>query len=410
MLFLKSIILIFVLLILNSCKKPFESPSIDSGISNLIVECMITTDPPPYTIKLTKSVLYNKPFIPENVSNALITITDDLGNIESVKEDIKNTGNYKTSGKMTGQLGRSYKISISVNKKNYESSWEKINDPPIIDSLYIKSANKQTLELYDDGTFLIYNVPGLDFFLSVNPFFKEDYYYKFKSIAIQESHCLYRPNLNPAIPRPPKSYDSLFSDTLYTWQSYITTSLIANNAQNINKIKDYKIGFYPHFEQDSVPKPPPNFSSAPIIYTKFTQKKDVIFKGDTLWDFPGAYNTDHYKIRNYDGVIVIAEVYSVSKTIFNIFTEESKQIVPDNIIFDPIPTQISSNIVCLTNPSEKPLGYFAAGSIKRIKRYIYWIPGYDKPNIYMNADNLSEIIQYNSIRELYKPDFWIPHY
>ena len=77
-------IIIFILFlgVIQACKKPYDDPPTMEGPASLVVEGMITNDPPPYTVKLTWSTSYqalvatNPPVVP----NAMVTITDDIGN------------------------------------------------------------------------------------------------------------------------------------------------------------------------------------------------------------------------------------------------------------------------------------------------------------------------------------------
>lgn len=79
-------IVIFSIFI-QSCKKPYDDPPVQEYISNLVVECTITNEPPPYAVKLTMSVGYNSNRTPYAVTHAKISISDDAGNIEKVIEN-----------------------------------------------------------------------------------------------------------------------------------------------------------------------------------------------------------------------------------------------------------------------------------------------------------------------------------
>lgn len=119
---------------IQACKEEYIDPPVQGGISNLVVDCIITNDPPPYKVSLTKSVAYNSLSTPPKVTKAKIFITDDLGNVENVIEKPSGSGNYQTSATgMRGEIDRSYKITIElINAKgtitsSYESDWEKLN-------------------------------------------------------------------------------------------------------------------------------------------------------------------------------------------------------------------------------------------------------------------------------------------
>lgn len=96
----------------------------------------------------------------------------------------------------------------------------------------------------------------------------------------------------------------------------------------------------------------------------------------------------------------------MSKKIFDIFTEENSQIKPANSIFDPIPTQIESNIICTTHPTKKALGYFAAASVARKYHYFNWV--HTGKKIYShNVDSIPGGFESSGSDSAVAPGFWI---
>ncbi len=90
---------------------------------------------------------------------------------------------------------------------------------------------------------------------------------------------------------------------------------------------------------------------------------------------PEVLIVDSNTLTFSEGVIVNTSILSVSKKIYQIFSEESAQKVPSNTIFDPIPTQLSTNIKCVSDTPQTVFGYFAAASV--VHRYqFFYLQGY----------------------------------
>lgn len=131
-------ILLFILALqflwLNSCIDEYW-PDVDKYENLLVVEGGITNTPGPYTIKISKSlpVKYAR-YIP--FSGCVLKIFDDDGSSETLVET--EPGTYSTmSNGIQGQIGKRYKLSvITPQGKEYESSYEELIKPVLIDDVY----------------------------------------------------------------------------------------------------------------------------------------------------------------------------------------------------------------------------------------------------------------------------------
>jgi Domain of unknown function (DUF4249) len=132
----KSIFLIGVLFVLtNACveQADFKASNADS---QLVVEGLITDEPGPYFVKLTRS---RKPLdfsATVSVSAIRVILSDDAGNSEALQET--SLGNYQTSPTgMRGMVGRSYSLRIETRDgKVYESIPDKLTKSGSIDKVY----------------------------------------------------------------------------------------------------------------------------------------------------------------------------------------------------------------------------------------------------------------------------------
>lgn len=121
-------------------------PELEEGHENfLTVEGKITNETGPYTVLLSRSTTVDKN--PEEVpeSGAIVSITDNEDNIETLIE-IK-TGKYVTSQfGMQGVVGRKYKITIITSDgSTYESAYEELRAPVDIDELSATIESKSIL-------------------------------------------------------------------------------------------------------------------------------------------------------------------------------------------------------------------------------------------------------------------------
>lgn len=109
---------ILSLLTLSGCQK-IVNVDLNEAAPNIVIEGLITDRPGPYAITISKSGSYfNQPqLLP--VSSAGVKITDDLGNVDTLKET--RPGVYITS-KMRGNPGRTYTLNVISDNTVYEAS------------------------------------------------------------------------------------------------------------------------------------------------------------------------------------------------------------------------------------------------------------------------------------------------
>lgn len=123
-----SIILFAISLI--SCEKVIEVDT-DGNNNTVVIEGNITNTPPPYFVKVTKSVPYNQSSIYPAVTNALVIVTDNTG----LKDTLTYTANglYRTN-KITGTPGLTYSLSVTTNNISYTAQ-SKMPNVVLLDSL-----------------------------------------------------------------------------------------------------------------------------------------------------------------------------------------------------------------------------------------------------------------------------------
>jgi hypothetical protein len=139
--------IILLLVFFISCEKVV---SIDLNETNpqIVIEGNITDSKGPNTVLLSKTGNYFEPslYFPP-VSNAVVVVSDNLGNIDTLKESI--SGTYQSS-KISGVAGRTYFLKVIAEGKEYDAT-SMMQKKVAIDSLYalpIHERDENGYEIY----------------------------------------------------------------------------------------------------------------------------------------------------------------------------------------------------------------------------------------------------------------------
>jgi hypothetical protein len=131
---------VLLTLLAVSCVTEFQPDAVGLPPS-LIVEGQVTDQPGPYSIKLTRSADYSYKSLNLLETGATVTISDNLGNQETLKE-LPTGGTYLTTA-LRGVVGRSYRLTIQTKAgKRYESDREVLPAAPPILKLYYQYTNE----------------------------------------------------------------------------------------------------------------------------------------------------------------------------------------------------------------------------------------------------------------------------
>lgn len=150
---MRRIFQIAVLVFLSGCVTPF-TPETEETKELLVVEGLITDQPGPYTVKVSKSVPFGKKSEASPLSGCFIKIDDNFGNSYFLTEE--KAGVYFTdSSSFRGQQGRTYRLYIEApamyGTLHYESDTMEMTPVPVIDSVYYeKVVLKEPYENYGE--------------------------------------------------------------------------------------------------------------------------------------------------------------------------------------------------------------------------------------------------------------------
>ncbi|MBK8808822.1 MAG: DUF4249 domain-containing protein [Bacteroidales bacterium] len=125
-------VLYFILfLFFGSCITEFK-PDVSEYEYALVVDGRITNQKKVHSVKLSKSYNYSEAK-GDAVKGAIVKVISDNGSEELLTE--RNDGIYETSASFSGVVGVGYKLNISFDSKEYESSFEIMLPVNKIDSL-----------------------------------------------------------------------------------------------------------------------------------------------------------------------------------------------------------------------------------------------------------------------------------
>ena len=123
---------VFILL-LTSCQKVIDLKVKDAS-PKYVIEGNVTNLPGPYTVTLSRTTPFNTSWQFNGVGGATVTISDNMGNSETLQES--QTGVYQTTG-LTGVEGRTYALRITMGEQTFTAS-STMPHQVSFDSLYIR--------------------------------------------------------------------------------------------------------------------------------------------------------------------------------------------------------------------------------------------------------------------------------
>jgi hypothetical protein len=126
--------LLLASLLFCGCEK-VVSIDLNNADPHLVIEGIVTDQPGPYTVTLSKTGTYfvDELFFPP-VTNALIVVTDDQGQKDTLKEI--TSGTYQSSS-LKGIVGRTYALDVVAEGRPY-SATSSMPKKVYIDSLYAR--------------------------------------------------------------------------------------------------------------------------------------------------------------------------------------------------------------------------------------------------------------------------------
>src|SRR5688572_25141291 len=131
------IIIIFSALIFWSCEKTVVL-DLDQMASKIVIEGLVTDQPGYQFVKVSNTVDFYESGSTPRVIDALVSVTDDLGNefmyTHNPNNHADSMGFYLPITPFVGVLGRTYHLTVNVNGEQYEAE-DKLYSVTAVDSL-----------------------------------------------------------------------------------------------------------------------------------------------------------------------------------------------------------------------------------------------------------------------------------
>ncbi len=316
-----NIILVLIVVFLVSCEDRYW-PELDENYQNLlVVDGMITSADPPYTVKLSSSSSVNNPHI-YPLSGYQVKILDNHGNIEYLTET-KN-GEYMTAPNgIHGIIGRKYKIVLTSPEGNqYESAFEEMQMSTEIESVYTE------LKYTGDGN-SVFDITGLQFKINTKLAQGDTNYYLWRLISTYKYKADFKIRyIFDGTLRPFTNYDSLRT----CWKTDTIWEVFTYNTEDL---------------------------SEPIIT-----------------DFPLHFVTTKTKELSIRYSLLVKQ-YSLSKEAYNFWNTVKEQSSELGGLYSQQPFQIRGNLKSINKPDESVLGYFIVAGLAQKRIFV------DKPQVLM---------------------------
>jgi hypothetical protein len=313
---LRSFVTLFLVLGFCTCIDPY-TPRISGTESFLVVDGLVTDENASYEVKLSRTMQSGNS-IPEKVSDATVSITDESGNTANLIN--YGDGLYKTDSTLfRGVVGGTYTLHISTENGN-----EYVSEPclmlpvPELDSIYFD----KDVEITNNQSEI---QQGIRIFIDSEEGNENNRYFRW---AFEETWKF-------RVPMPRK---------------YMYIDSLTILPLPVDEINEYC------WKQRK---------SSEILVKSFTPGQVPLIKKEPLY-FIASDKSDRLSIE----YSILVKQYSISKKESD-FWDNLKQVNEGGgDIFDSQPFPVISNISNINNTGDRVLGYFQVSAVKQKRKFI----------------------------------------
>jgi hypothetical protein len=343
-------LLLSMLVYLSSCRELYD-PETDSMENVLIVDGLVTDEPGRNYIKL----YYNKNSRLDPLSNATVYLSDDHGLI--VPFHHSGSGQFLPHEAFAGEAGKNYTLNIETEDEIYQSGPQLILPAASLDSVYPKHAHKDYLFPDSYGNYIRRREAGFEVYADM---------------AGETGHPL-RFRIAPTLL------------LLYNW-----TEILEGQPPPViihYRWKKTKLTNTPEINLDRFEDGHENIKSHLVSFIP-----------------SGKFNYQLEQEEHINKYIIIIRYYTLNNEAHSFYEKAYRQVTSENKLFDPIASQLPTNIKCINNPGMAVSGFFEASSTRT---ETYMLNYYKAGNIFhfSNIDNMENIPASGSL-ENQRPPFW----
>lgn len=235
-----------------------------------------------------------------------------------------------------------------------------------------KDAKVQLLDDHDNtylftqsqaGTYVVTNLPlnsaykyKLKIVTQKNIEYQSDFVAVNKTPAIDSLNWGFE---RTGVPVYVNTHDSENNTHYYSWtftETWAYTSAYATNLKVVNDTVQYTNEDIYHCWKNS--------NSSAILISSSTSLTEDIISGFAVTTIPWTSNKLLIKYS------ILVEQHALSKEAFEYAQLVKKNTENLGTLFDPLPSNITGNIHCITNPEEIPIGFFNACTIEKKRIFI----------------------------------------
>ena len=294
------------------------------------------------------------------ISDAVVWIEDELHYREYLAED--SPGNYfPINQDFIGNVGKTYMLHVELpDGKCFESTPERIEKPPVIDSLYAFPVERTIFVYNGSGDLMTEIKTGLTIQASISKDDSATCYFRFQTQAVAEITYWMASPIPGTIEVP-----------VFEWESNV-----------LDKVYDVESSL-PDGAKETVPEHEAGFLE---FYYSWTQA------------VPGR--TAPYT----EGWIVSMHVFSISPNVYRYYQSIEEQLEGKKRYLSPIPAQVEGNMHCTSHSNTIVLGIFEAASEVVCHKGFSW-RGLDE-YLSMELEDFPEDLG-NGSQEIFPPEWWI---
>jgi hypothetical protein len=375
--------ILLIVLVLNSCVEPYD-PLINETQEVLVIEGVITDQSGTYTVSVSRSTPYNEPsFRP--VSGCVVSVQDNLGNMEFYSERWNEPGVYEASlDEPFLGVGKLYSLQVvTPNNSIYASDYDTLLSCPPVDAVYYEheiSGGEDPDDVWQ----------GIQFYNDVRGFDGGARNYRWKATATWEYHSPYTSNYVWYYGRTlPYLVDSV--STCYLTETIETVYAASTQLLSENNIYRNKL----HYVSDQTPR-------LAERYSLLVEQQSLTDQAYTYWEKLAAQSANSASLYetqpsssqgniynvNWDGEKVLGLFYATQVTEKRIFVDYEDLDFPVAAYTCRLDTLLNNNSFYIDN-------YYYVISLNPLGPGPPWLYG---------QKNCFECTQRGGDNE--KPDFW----
>ena len=321
-------ILFFIVFLMN-CKQSYEPAVIKANKNFLVVDGIINTGTNSITtIKLSRTRNITDSVYFSPELGAQVSIVSKSGSSYNLHD--QGNGAY-TSDALTLSMNDAYALQIStVNNEKYLSAYVVPKQTPAIDSLQWQ-----------------YFGNGVTIFLNTHDPQNNTRFYRWEYVETWEYHSPYDAEVGLNNGLMFYVVDQPLNQKHICWQTSTSTNILLGSSINL--------------------------------------AQDVI-SHDSITNIP---QNSIKLVRRYS---ILLKQYALDSTAYNYWQLLQKNTQQLGSLFDAQPTQLTGNVVCLTNSAEPVLGYVSASSVQESRIFIdkTEVPGWNA--IEYSGESCSDLV------------------